>query len=59
MSSYTPWIGRQFTGSEAVSDRVLNQFRATFGTMLAPGAVPPGLHWCLMPDIADADRIGL
>jgi 3-methylfumaryl-CoA hydratase len=56
--TYRHWIGRQFTGSEAVSDRVLNQFRATFGTMLAPGPVPPGLHWCLMPDIAEADRIG-
>jgi 3-methylfumaryl-CoA hydratase len=56
--TYRHWIGRQFTGSEAVSDRVLNQFRATFGTMLAPNAVPPGLHWCLMPDIAPADRIG-
>ncbi len=56
--SYANWIGRQFSGSETVSDRVLNQFRATFGTMLAPAPVPPGLHWCLMPDIAEADRIG-
>lgn len=58
MSTYGTWIGRQTTATEAITDRLVSQFRSTFGPMLAPAAVPPGLHWCLMPDLAAPDQIG-
>jgi 3-methylfumaryl-CoA hydratase len=55
------WIGRERKLDDVVTRRLLAGFRAT----LAPHAAdfgdtvaPPGFHWCLTPDIADAGELG-
>ena len=54
----TDWAGRQVTAQEAISDRQLGHFRAVLAGTLAPLAVPPGLHWSLMPDVGLPDQLG-
>lgn len=58
MSDYQDWIGRETTRSEPISERMLEEYRATLAGTLAPGAVPPGFHWCLGPDICTPDLLG-
>lgn len=44
------WIGRTQTVTDRVTDRLLNQFRATLGPWLDVRRAeesPLGLHWCL------------
>lgn len=55
------WIGRRHEAEDIVTPRLLTSFRAT----LAPHAAdlvetiaPPGLHWCLTPEIADRRELG-
>ncbi|MBN9173522.1 MAG: hypothetical protein J0I70_05130, partial [Microbacterium sp.] len=56
MDTSTPlqqWVGRTREAEDIVTPRLL----ASFAAMLGPDAVqtaggPPGLHWCLAPDIA-------
>lgn len=57
-ADYADWIGRRTTRTEAVTDRMIAQFRATLGPWLAEAEVPLGLHWCLCPDALTADRLG-
>lgn len=55
------WIGRGHTRTDVLSDRLIEQFRATLPEVLAPGPVPPGLFWALAPDAlppADLGRDG-
>lgn len=52
------WIGRRWARSDVVSDRLIAGYRATFPGLLGPGAVPPGLHWALAPDLAEPDALG-
>lgn len=52
------WIGSARSGTEALTPRLIDTFRATLGGMLAPAPVPIGLHWALLPDIAAHDDIG-
>lgn len=52
------WIGRSWRRSDLVSDRLIDGYRATFPGLLGPGAVPPGLHWALSPDLAGPDLLG-
>lgn len=52
------WIGRRFTRDERITPRALAQFRSTLSGTLGPGAVPPGFHWALVPDLADAADLG-
>ena len=54
----TDWIGHQRHGEEAITPRLIDTFRATLGTTLAPAPVPLGLHWSLMPDLARPDELG-
>ncbi len=54
----TDWIGRSWRRSDVVSDRLIDGYRATFAGFLGPGAVPPGLHWALSPDLAGPDLLG-
>ncbi|MDQ0469979.1 FAS1-like dehydratase domain-containing protein [Labrys wisconsinensis] len=62
MDTSTPlqqWVGRTREAEDIVTPRLL----ASFAAMLGPDAVqtaggPPGLHWCLAPDIADARELG-
>ena len=57
-SDYSDWIGRKTSRSEVISDRLLTHFRATLAGTLGPGAVPPGLHWALVPDVAEPADLG-
>jgi 3-methylfumaryl-CoA hydratase len=52
------WIGRIWSSSDLVSDRLIAEFRATFSGLLGPGTVPPGLHWALAPDLAEPKALG-
>lgn len=52
------WLNRETTASEVIAPRHIEQFRATLGAALAPGDLFPGLHWCLMPDLAPPEALG-
>ncbi|SFN65057.1 3-methylfumaryl-CoA hydratase [Roseovarius lutimaris] len=58
MGEYDDWIGRSYTRSEPISDRLLGQYRATLAGTLGPGAVPPGFHWCIGPDVVEPSDLG-
>jgi 3-methylfumaryl-CoA hydratase len=57
-TDYSDWIGRQSSRTEIISDRLLTHFGAVMAGMLGPGAVPPGFHWALVPDVADPAELG-
>ncbi len=57
-SDFADWTGRSFTRREPVAERLVEGFRATLGPWLADQNVPPGLHWCLGPDMVGADQLG-
>lgn len=53
------WVGRTYEVEDIVTPRLLASFHAMLGPHAARAAeVPPGLHWCLTPDIADMREIG-
>ena len=59
----TAWIGRAETATDLITPRMLASFAAMLTPHLAPGlatglVVPPGLHWCLTPQIAPAAQLG-
>lgn len=59
--SYQDWIGRGERRSDLVTDRLIDQFRATLPDILAEAEVPLGLFWALAPDAlppADLGRDG-
>lgn len=59
------WIGRSETATDIVTDRLVDQFRATLGRLAAPAVAdlaPPAIHWCLAlptpaPDDLAADGL--
>ena len=55
---FSDWIGRQSLRVQDISPQMLAQFRATFAGLLGPGAVPPGFHWTLVPDLAEPVDLG-
>lgn len=58
-SRFAHWIGRKTERRDVISDRLIEQFRATFGQHIAPAPmVPPGIFWCLSPDALTADKLG-
>lgn len=57
-SRHQDWLGRSWARSDVVSDRLIAEYRTTFPGLLGPGAVPPGLHWALAPDLAGPDALG-
>ena len=60
-SGFEDWIGRRRECEDFVTERLVASFRAIFGDCLAPqrdDAVPLGLHWCLMPEIAAMADLG-
>lgn len=57
-ADHTDWIGRVFTRVETVSQRLVDGLSATLTGTRAPGDVPPGTHWCLVPDLADMPDLG-
>jgi 3-methylfumaryl-CoA hydratase len=52
------WIGRSRSSTDIVSPRLLSQFKVTLVGMLFDADVPPGLCWCLAPDLAAAEQLG-
>lgn len=55
------WIGRTRSVRDSVTPRLVNEFRATFGSALAPvreDEAPLALHWCLAPETPAADLLG-
>lgn len=58
-SQFAHWIGRQTERHDVISDRLIEQFQATFGDHIADQvAVPPGIFWCLSPDALTSDKLG-
>lgn len=58
MNDYSDWIGRESLRTETITQRQVEGMAATLVGTLAPAAVPPGLHWCLVPDLAGPDDLG-
>ena len=53
------WVGRTREVEDIATSRLLASFEAMLGLHAVRGDVaPPGLHWCLAPDIADASELG-
>ncbi|MGE0238024.1 MAG: MaoC family dehydratase N-terminal domain-containing protein [Parvibaculaceae bacterium] len=52
---------RSMQAQDIVSARLVGEFQATFGTLMAPadaGLAPLALHWCLAPDRAPTGDLG-
>jgi 3-methylfumaryl-CoA hydratase len=53
------WIGRSSTREDVIDERLIAEFTATLSPFLAKAAkVPPGLFWCLAPDMEPMDKLG-
>jgi 3-methylfumaryl-CoA hydratase len=53
------WIGRRSEREDVMDERLIAEFTATFSPYLAKAAqVPPGLFWCLAPDIEPMAALG-
>ncbi|WP_192257960.1 FAS1-like dehydratase domain-containing protein [Mesorhizobium silamurunense] len=53
------WIGQARQVEDIVTPRLLASFEASLGPhVVRRDEAPPGLHWCLTPDIADASELG-
>ena len=58
MTDYSDWIGRKLRRVDTISGREIAHFRAALAGTLGPGAVPPGFHWTLAPDLAEPADLG-
>jgi 3-methylfumaryl-CoA hydratase len=58
VTEYSDWIGRSTERADPVAPRLLAEYRATLDGMLAPLEVPPGVEFCLAPDICAPDLLG-
>ncbi|MEB8388756.1 MaoC family dehydratase N-terminal domain-containing protein [Rhodobacteraceae bacterium KMM 6894] len=58
MTDYSEWIGRNSQRTEPLTPRLLAEFRATLDGVLAPQDAPPGVEFCLAPDICTPDLLG-
>jgi 3-methylfumaryl-CoA hydratase len=55
------WVGRSIQARDAVTPRLVEEFRAAFDPHLAPvgnGEAPLALHWCLAPPAAPMAELG-
>lgn len=54
------WVGRTETAGERLSGSLVDRFRATLDTRLAPTSAyaPLGIHWCLAPMAVPHDQLG-
>jgi 3-methylfumaryl-CoA hydratase len=58
---FAEWIGRRSESEDVVSERLVEDFRATLGPHLAPlgqDEAPLCIHWCLSPAIAAMAELG-
>lgn len=55
-------VGRVLEATDSVTTALVQRFRATLGSHLAPRResedAPLGLHWCLAPEAASPDGVG-
>jgi 3-methylfumaryl-CoA hydratase len=56
---FSSWIGNSVTRHDTITPRIIDHFKQS----LAPHCftdqlVPPGLFWCLAPDVMAADQLG-
>ena len=58
MNDFADWIGHSITRTEPVTPRLIASFRATLAGTLAPLDVPPGVEFCLAPDICAPGLLG-
>ena len=58
MSEYQDWIGRDECRSDIVSDRLIDQFRATLPEIVTADPVPLGVFWALAPDTLPPLQLG-
>lgn len=53
------WIGRRTERQDVIAERLIAEFAATLSPHLATTApVPPGIFWCLAPDIVAPPQLG-
>ena len=57
-AGHANWIGRQTVRQDILSDRLISHYRATLAPWLFDADVPLGIHWCLSPEVLEADRLG-
>ena len=59
---FASWIGNTVTREDVVTQRIVDEFRATLAPHLfvptAAEDAPPGLHWCLALPAHDSARLG-
>jgi 3-methylfumaryl-CoA hydratase len=60
--NFANWIGRSVTRKDAVTERLLAEYRATLEPFLfspaGEGICPPGFHWGLAPAIPRMNELG-
>ncbi len=55
---FSNWVGSSVTRSDTITPRMVNHFKDTLAPhCFAAQPVPPGLFWCLAPDVVAADQL--
>ena len=55
---FKDWIGRSVIRRDVVTERVVEQLRATLSPYLFDALCPPGLHWCLAVSAHPPENLG-
>ena len=56
---FSSWIGNSITRYDTITPRMVDHFRDTLEPYCFAGQqVPPGIFWCLAPDVVSADKLG-
>lgn len=55
---FKDWIGRSIARRDVVTERLVEQFKATLAPHLFEAECPPGLHWCLAVAAHPPDNLG-
>jgi 3-methylfumaryl-CoA hydratase len=60
--SFESWIGKSVTHEDVVTQRLIDEFRATLAPHIYKpqnaSEAPPGLHWCIALPIHDTAKLG-
>jgi 3-methylfumaryl-CoA hydratase len=60
-TKWQDWVGRTSVVRDVVTERLVASFRATLSPYVIAtdeNTAPPGLHWCLAPEIAATPALG-
>ncbi|MGB2469166.1 MAG: FAS1-like dehydratase domain-containing protein, partial [Candidatus Puniceispirillaceae bacterium] len=56
---FSDWIGNSVTRYDTITKRMVEHFKDSLAPhCFADQPVPPGLFWCLAPDVVAADQLG-